>query len=216
MTPRTALLLPALILPGFMGLAAPALGGSAGEAKRTLNADGTTSMTYSNPVDEFGTVFGLDLSKAAASAAPVPATGASDLAGTAYAKISVQNLPNWMLWQKSTVNLSVSPADATGKVATTFSRTFPVADGIDATLADTYAVAGGSDAWETDKSVSLKLVETGTTFSLATKASQDTPAFLPTLSAQQKLFGDISLTTSLADTGANLNKSITAGFSHRW
>jgi len=211
MMPRTALLLPVLV-----ALAGPALADGQVVAKTSLNADGTTSMTYSSAVDDLGTVFGMDLSTAAASAAPVPAAGASDLAGTAYAKVSLRSLPDWMLWQKNTVNVSLSPTDARGKVATTFERTIPLVDGIDAVFADSYAVAGGAQAWETDKTVSLKLAETGTTFSLATKATQETPKLLPSVSAQQKLFGDVSVTTSLADTGSTLNKSITAGFSHRW
>ncbi|MFS8038503.1 hypothetical protein ACI7BZ_16370 [Xanthobacter sp. AM11] len=212
MMPRTA----AFLLPLALLAASPAAADPTVQAKRTLNADGTTSLTYSSAVDEIGTVVGMDLSAAAASAAPVAGTDASTLGGTAYARLNLAALPDWLVWQKSSVNLEVSPANGAGKVATTFSRSFTVATGLDATLADTYSVTSASDAWETDKTVSLKLVETGTTFSVGTKATQETPNFLPTVSAQQKLFGDISLTTSVADTGSTLNKSITAGFSHRW
>lgn len=197
--------------------AAPACADGQGEAKASLNANGTTALTYSTPPTDFGTVFGLDLSKAASSAAPASGASAGELGGTAYAKVSLNQLPGWMLWQTSTVNLSIDPSDARSKVATTFSRTVTLVGGLDATLADAYQVASGSEAWETAKSVSLRLVDTGTTLSLTGKATQDAPrALLPTLSAQQKVFGDLAVTTSVADTGATLNKSITAGFTHRW
>lgn len=213
MMPRCA----ALLLPAALLAASPALADPTVAAKNTLNADGTTSMTYASAVDEFGAVFGMDLSAASVSAAPTTGSAAGTLGGTAYAKVNLSTLPDWLPWQKNSVKLSVDTSGATGKVATTFSRTFAVATGLDATLADTYAVTSATgDAWETDKSVSLKVVDTGTTFSLATKATQETPDFLPTLSAQQKVFGDFAITTSVADTGSALNQSITAGFSHRW
>ncbi|MFG1344508.1 hypothetical protein V5F59_06425 [Xanthobacter autotrophicus DSM 431] len=209
MKPRTALLLPLL-------LAAALPARADGTAKSSLNADGTTSLTYSSNLDAVGTVFGMDLSAAAASAAPAVSSGAGDLGGTAYARMSLQSLPDWMLWQKGTVNLSVNPSDAQSKVATTFSRTVPIGAGLAATVADTYTVATGSDAWETDKSVSLNLTDMGTSLSVIAKATQETRSFLPTLSAQQKVLGDLSVTTALTDTGSSLAKSITAGFSHRW
>ncbi|MFG1349367.1 hypothetical protein [Xanthobacter autotrophicus] len=213
MMPRTTA---ALLLPVLLCAAAPVRADGGSETKKTLNADGSVSMTYWSAVEDIGTVFGMDLSRSATSAAPVVASGASDLGGTAYAKVTLAQLPDWLLWQKGTVNVSLDPAGATGKVATTFSRTVTLASGLDATLADTYRMASGAEAWETDKSVSLKLVETGTTFSLATKATQETPTLLPSLSAQQTVLGDITVTTAVADTGATLNKSITAGFTHRW
>lgn len=209
MMPRTALLLAALV-----ACAPPALADADGQVKRTLNADGSVSYAYASPVEEIGTVFGMDLQKAATSV--VPATGAGDaLTGTAYARLAVRALPDWMAWETSTVSVSLSPTDRS-KLATTFARTVPLGGGISAVVADTYILATGTERWETDKSVSLKLAETGTTFSVATKATQETPVFLPTFSAQQKLFGDVSVTTSVADTGSTLNRSITAGFSHRW
>ncbi|ABS69469.1 hypothetical protein Xaut_4248 [Xanthobacter versatilis] len=214
MMPRTTA---ALFLPVVLLAAAPVRADSSSEVKKTLNADGSVSMTYWSAVEDIGTVFGMDLSKSATSAAPVITSGASDLGGTAYAKVTLSQLPDWLLWQKGTVNVSLDPNGATGKVATTFSRTVTLASGLDATLADTYRVASGTtEAWETDKSLSLKLVETGTTFSLATKATQETPTLLPSLSAQQKVLGDITVTTAVADTGSTLNRSITAGFTHRW
>lgn len=211
MTPRAPLLL--LLLAG--PTAALADGGV--QTKRETKADGTQAWSYTQPVDEIATVFGMDLSRASRGAAPVVgAAGAGEMTGAAYAKVSLRRLPDWLLWSTGTVNVAVNPADASGKVSATFMRSIPVAAGIEAVMADGYAFASGGGEWETGKTVSLKLVETGTTFSLAAKAAQDTQGFQPTLSAQQKLFGGLHLTTSVTDTGDALNRSVTAGFAHRW
>lgn len=195
--------------------AAPALADGT-EAKTALKADGSTSLTYSAPVQDYGAVVGLDLSAAGSSVAPVVGQSADGLGGTAYAKVTVSRLPDWMVWEKGTVNVSVDPNDAASKLATTFERTIPLIDGLAATFADTYQVKAGSAAWEADKSLSLKLTEVGTTIAVTTKATSGSPQFLPTVSAQQQLAPDLTVTTSVADTGATLNKSITAGFTHRW
>lgn len=195
--------------------AAPALADGT-EAKTALKADGSTSLTYSTPVEDYGAVVGLDLSAAGSSVAPTVGQSADGLGGTAYAKVTVDRLPDWMVWEKGTVNVSVDPNDAASKLATTFERSMSLTSGLAATLADTYQVKVGSQAWETDKSLSLKLTETGTTFAVAAKTTSTSPQFLPTVSAQQQLAPDLTVTTSVADTGSTLNKSITAGFTHRW
>ncbi|MFG1202821.1 hypothetical protein V5F29_10535 [Xanthobacter aminoxidans] len=206
-------LLPALLSPLFA--AAPALADGT-EAKTALKADGSTSLTYSTPVLDYGAVVGLDLSATRSSVAPTVGQSADGLGGTAYAKITVSRLPDWMVWEKGTLNVSVDPNDAASKLATTFERTVPLTSGLVATLADTYQVKAGSQAWETDKSLSLKLTDMGTTFAVSTKATSNSPELLPAVSAQQQLAPDLTVTTSLADTGSTLNKSITAGFTHRW
>ncbi|MEP9353366.1 hypothetical protein ABLE93_07185 [Xanthobacter sp. KR7-65] len=214
MSTRSAVLRRAALLPVLVLAVVPAR--AEGEAKRTLNADGTVSMTYATPVDEYGAVIGIDLSKAAGSVAPSVVQGAGDLGGTAYAKVTLAHLPDWMVWEKGAVNISVDPNDAHSKVATTFSRDIPLSGALAATLADSYQIANGSEAWATDKSLSLKLNETGTTFAIATRATSDTQQFLPSVSARQQLAGNLSVTAAIADTGSTLNRSITAGFTHRW
>lgn len=211
--PRLAVLLAPLVLTLAPG---PVLADGKAEARRTLNADGSTSYSYSSPLDDLGAVVGMDLSRAASSVAPAVATGASDLGGTAYARFALPDLPSWMLWQKGTVHVSVDPVDARGKLGTTFSRTVSLADGLDATLADTYKLNGAAEGWETDKSLSVKLTETGTTFSVGARASHDAPNLAPTVSAQQKVLGAINVTTSVSESGSNPNRTITAGFSQKW
>lgn len=203
-----------LILP--LVLAGAARADSGATTSRSLNADGSTSMRYEQPLADLAQV-GVTLSTEASSVVPTSVAGTQTVSGGAFAKVSVNELPNWLLWQKGAVNVAVSPTDES-KLGTTLSRSWTLYEGLKAELSDSYALArsSGSTGWQTDKALSLKLTETGTTVSVAASASEATPQLLPSISAQQKVFGALNVTTTVADTGSELNKSITAGFSHRW
>lgn len=187
-------------------------------AKRTLNADGSTSMTYSGEVSDLGTQVGLDMSAAKTSVAPVVQPGTDTVNGTAYAKVTLSALPDWLLWQKGAVNIAVSPTEEESRVGTTLSRSWTVNDGLKAELADSYQVGrtGTANGWQMDKSLSVTGLATDTTVSVGARLTDETQRPLPSISAQQKVLGGIQVTTTLADTGSDINKSITAGFSHRW
>jgi len=221
---RPTRFVPAVVLGSATLLAAPlAHAQSAVTAKRTLNADGTTSMTYVRDVSAFdleglATQVGLDMSAAKASAAPAPVAGAESVSGTAYAKVSLAALPDWLLWQKGAVNVAVSPTDEESRMGTTLSRSWTINDGLKAVVADSYELSrsGSSNGWQTDKTLSLANSNTGTTVSVGAHAADDTAGLLPSVSAQQKVVGNFQVTTTLADNGSDLNKSVTAGFTHRW
>lgn len=215
----TLLLLPAVIL---FSSAAGAETFSAGDtqvsAKRTLNADGTTSMVYSTALSDLATEVGLALSTPATSVAPQLVSGTETVSGNVYAKVSLSELPDWLLWQKGAVNVALSPTAEESRAVTTFSRTWTVNDGLKATLADSYAVSrdAANASWSADKSLSVSVVETGTVLTVATRMSGDAARPVPSVSAQQSVLGGLSVTTSVSDTGSQVNRSITAGFSHRW
>lgn len=209
---------PAAILAWGVLLAGGAHAQTAVTAKRSLNADGSTSMTYSTDVSDIGTQVGLDMSSTRTSAVPVQQAEANTVSGTAYAKVSLQSLPDWLLWQKGAVNVAVNPTDEETKVGTTLSRSWTVNDGLKAEVADTYSVgrSGTENGWQMDKSLSVTGLATDTTLSVGARVTDETQRLLPSVSAQQKVLGGIQVTTTLADTGSDINKSITAGFSHRW
>ncbi|MDQ0504436.1 hypothetical protein [Xanthobacter agilis] len=187
-------------------------------AKRSLNADGTTAMTYASDLSEVGTQVGLDMSAAKTTVAPVTTAEANTVSGTAYAKVTLAALPDWLLWQKGAVNVAVSPTDEETKLGTTLSRTWTVNDGLKAELADSYVVgrSGVVNGWQMDKSLSVTGLATDTTLSVGARLTDEVQRMLPSVSAQQKVLGGIQVTTTVADTGSDINKSITAGFSHRW
>lgn len=210
---------PAVVLTSsVLLLAVAAQAQTAVTAKRTLNADGTTSMTYASDVPDLATQVGLDMSTAKSSVAPVAQPGGETVNGTAYAKVTLAALPDWLLWQKGAVNITVSPTEEESKVGTTLSRSWTINDGLKAELADTYQLgrSGATNGWQMNKSLSVQNTDTRTTVSLGASATDETQRLLPSLSAQQKVFGDLHVTTTVADTGGDINKSITAGFSHRW
>lgn len=219
---RPIRLVPALVMSSLAALGASAAHAQS-SAKRTLNADGSTSMTYSQDValldlDGLGTQVGLDMSAAKTSVAPAPQAAANTVSGTAYAKVSAAELPDWLLWQKGAVNIALSPTDEESRVGTTFSRSWTINDGMKAVLADSYEVdrSASDTGWQTSKSISLANSATGTTVALSASANDEAQRLLPSISAQQKVLGALQVTTTVADNGSDIDKSITAGFSHRW
>ncbi len=209
-----ALILPALLTSFSVGAAEPS-----SSASRSLNANGSTSMNYSTRLNDIGATFGLDMSAPAASVAPHPVQGTEKVSGTAYARVPLSNLPDWLMWQKGSVNVVVNPTAEESRIGTNFSRTWTVTEGLKATLADSYAVShslSGNSSWKTDKSLSVKLEDTGTTLSVATTATDSAQNLQHRISARQDIFGNLNITTSVTDNGSTLDKSIRAGLSHRW
>lgn len=209
-----------LLLAGALAAsgALPAAASDGSEAKRTLNADGSTSMTFVSDLADLNTKVGLEVSAAAVSAAPLPGGRDAALDGAAFAKMSLKQLPDWMLWQKNTVDVRLDPGADTGKLATSFSRSWTLAPELTASLKDTYAVerASAAGSWETDKSLSVKMEGTGTTFAVAAKAEDGLGRWQPSVSASQEIARGFAVTTTVADTGSTINRSVTAGYSYRW
>ncbi|MGR7997117.1 MULTISPECIES: hypothetical protein [unclassified Xanthobacter] len=207
-----------LSLPLSLALAASAWADSGDSTSRSLNADGSTSMRYERQLADLGAQVGMSLSTEASSAVPGLVPGTQAVSGAAFAKVALPELPSWLMWQKGSVNVAVSPSDEESKLGTTLSRSWTLYEGLKAELSDSYEIARSTSGggWQTDKAFRIKMIDTGTTFSFGASASDSTPQLLPSVSAQQKVFGAVNVTTTLADTGSELNKSITAGFSHRW
>jgi hypothetical protein len=63
----------------------------------------------------------------------------------------------------------------------------------------------------------LRVLATDTTFAAGTATTSTDTAWHNKLSAEQKLFGPLSVTGSVSDPGTTVSsKSITAGFKTRW
>lgn len=189
---------------------------------RTVNSDGSSAVTAAGAVREWrGAEFGVDMSLAARRGGPVPgaatASGPQDGAGAAaWARAP---LPGVAGWQKGAVDVRIDPLQEQSRVGTTFSREVSVTEGVSARLSDSYAVTSGADGaqqWETGKSVSVDLKSTGTSVSVGTANRSGDQAWLPSVSATQQIVGPLSVTTSVADTGDSLNRSVTAGFRRTW
>ncbi len=193
---------------------------------RTANTDGSAAVSVESvPVWLDGTKFGLDLSLAAAPVGtvqpnrPLPWTVTDTSAAAAWARMSVPTQAQWLPWQETTLDMRVDPTQDSSRIATTFTRSWVVWDHVTASFNDSYALTRNLDQggrWETGKSVSLDLQETGTRLSVAANTNSSDHAWLPSASAQQQLLGPLSLTTTVSNTGTEITKSITAGFRHTW
>jgi hypothetical protein len=68
-----------------------------------------------------------------------------------------------------------------------------------------------------EKSVKFNILPTGTTLGAGVATASNDPVTHNTLSAEQKLYGPLQVTTAVTDVGqTTTNKSITAGFKLNW
>ncbi|MEW6257734.1 MAG: hypothetical protein AB1592_17400 [Pseudomonadota bacterium] len=187
---------------------------------RTVHSDGSAAVTAAGAVREWrGAEFGVDMSLAARPNGPVPSASSGPQDGAGAAAWARAPLPGVAGWQQSTVDVRVDPLQEQSRVGTTFSREVAVTQDVSARLNDSYAVTStinGTQQWETGKSVSVDMKSTGTSVSVGTATRSGEQAWLPSVSATQQVLGPLSVTTSVADTGENLNKSISAGFRRTW
>ena len=71
--------------------------------------------------------------------------------------------------------------------------------------------------WSNERGVKFDILPTGTTLAANLVSASNDPVTHNTLSAEQKLFGPLHVTTAVSDLGeATVNKSITAGFKLNW
>jgi hypothetical protein len=74
-----------------------------------------------------------------------------------------------------------------------------------------------TEVYGTEKSVKFNIQPTGTTLGAGFTTASNDPVTHNTLSADQKLFGPLHVTTAVSDIGQPVtNKSITAGFKLNW
>ncbi|MEP9367151.1 hypothetical protein [Xanthobacter sp. VNH20] len=226
--------LPRAIAPVCVPLILVAVGSAPAAAQevatrvsRTANADGSASVTAAGALSGWSAAqFGVDLSVAPAPITTVQPRSdlpwhASDTSGAvAWAKVEMPGVSNLFFWEKGAVDVRVDPLQDKSQLGTSFSREWDLGGHISAQVSDSYAVtvapASSGEGWSSDKSVSLNVHETGTRFSLGTSVASDRRSWLPSVSAQQNLVGPLVLTTTVADTGSEINRSITAGFRSTW
>ncbi len=160
-------------------------------------------------------------------------TPAAQDSGVAWASVGVPNL--------ATVDARVDPSNDQGKLGTTFKHSIPVAGRFSLTLQDSYSVTQTVGAPATAPSpVPLMAAPAGTTTPHAANLGQpedrqirrpdhrhhvrrrlvtasNDPVTHNTLSADQKLYGPLHVTTAVTDFGQpTVNKRITAGLKLNW
>jgi hypothetical protein len=189
---------------------------------RDEKADGSVSVSAGHrlPTDWDAKV-GVDL----AAPAPMPnAFGETEERGSGWANVAVPATPLGL--DKATIDARVDPNADQGKLSTALSRSVPIGGGLALTLQNSYAVTqtlanpGGASAAHVffgDGAVRVEF-PTATALSAGARMSSTDERLLPSMSAEQKLFGTpLSVTGSISQrpTGET-DRSITAGFKKSW
>jgi hypothetical protein len=211
------------------------------------NPDGSSNVVVKQSLAaaDWEANVGADLKTAASpaiSCAPSrPFPGTADDAGSAaaWASIGVPDL--------ASVDARLDPANDRGKLGGMLKHSVPVGKDISVTVQNTYSVTetfspptttpatglsglplltaappatdsqGPTEVYGSEKSVKLAIGSTGTTLAAGVTTASNDPVMHDTLSADQKLFGPLHVTTAVSDIGQPVtNKSVTAGFKLNW
>jgi hypothetical protein len=187
-------------------------------------------------VNQSQTLTGSDLLRQKFSADAPP----SQSSGTAWAAITAPGVAS--IWDKTAVEARLDPSQEQSKLGTSLTKSLPLNEQYSLTLQNGYNVVqqGHSSLscadcvhssavpvpgiagrpvrnYQTEQSAKLSITDTGTSFIAGQTLSSTDDKWLRKIGAEQKLFGDVSISGSIGETaqGAS-NKSLTAGFRHSW
>jgi hypothetical protein len=174
-------------------------------------------------VNQSQTLTGSDLLRQKFSADAPP----SQSSGTAWAAITAPGVAS--IWDKTAVEARLDPSQEQSKLGTSLTKSLPLNEQYSLTLQNGYnvvqqgvvpvpGIAGRPVRnYQTEQSAKLSITDTGTSFIAGQTLSSTDDKWLRKIGAEQKLFGDVSISGSIGETaqGAS-NKSLTAGFRHSW
>lgn len=151
----------------------------------------------------------------------------SQSSGTAWAAITAPGVGS--IWDKTSVEARVDPAQDQTKLGTSLSKSLPLSEQYSLTLQNGYNVIQQGTApvpgfsshvtrnYEVDRSAKLSITDTGTSFIAGQSLSSTDDKWLRKIGAEQKLFGGVTINGSIGETALGTsNKSLTAGFKHSW
>src|SRR5450631_1497061 len=173
-------------------------------------------------VNQSQTLTGSDLLRQKFSADAPP----SQSSGTAWAAITAPGVAS--IWDKTAVEARLDPSQEQSKLGTSLTKSLPLNEQYSLTLQNGYnVVQQGVPApgiagrpvrnYETEQSAKLSIADTGTSFIAGQTLSSADDKWLRKIGAEQKLFGDVSISGSIGETAqGTANKSLTAGFRHSW
>jgi hypothetical protein len=208
------------------------------DVKRTEKPDGSSTVVVKQPLQtEWDNSVGADLrpSNTNASSAfdhPLPSTRDNFGGGSAWASLGVPNV--------GSVDARIDPSNEQGKLGTTLKQSIPFGGRFAVTLQDTYSVTEtlaqpssgpnmplmalppntapmSPQVFGNERAVKFNILPTGTTLGAGMTTASNDPVTHHTLSAEQKLYGPLQVTTAVTDFGqATSNKRISAGFRLDW
>jgi hypothetical protein len=227
----------ALATPLKKPLRLPGASGNSYDIKRTEKPDGSTTVVLKRPLPAgWENSVGADFSASDTASAPYdhPLLSTRDGfgAGKAWASVGVPNV--------GSMDARVDPSNEQGKVGGTLKQSIPFGGRFAVTVQDTYSVTGTMaqptgptdmplmalpanpapltpQVYGNEKAVKFNILPTGTTLGAGVTTASNDPVTHNSLSAEQKLYGPLQVTTAVTDFGqATTNKSITAGFKLHW
>jgi hypothetical protein len=147
--------------------------------------------------------------------------------GTAWAAVTAPGAGS--LWDKTSIEARVDPADVQSKVGTSISKSVPLSEQYSLTLQNGYnitqqgvvplpgIVARSARSYETDQTAKLDLQDTGTSIIAGQTLSSSDDRWLRKFGAEQRVMDGVSISGAIGETpqGAT-SKSINAGFKHSW
>jgi hypothetical protein len=223
--------------PWFPARKASLRAGDAWSWKRTDNPDGTAAVTIKQPVSSFWDArIGADLSVVS----QMPATSSEVLAekiahdnqfarssGSAWAAMTAPGLG--AIWDKTAIEARTDPTQDQSKLSASLSKSIPLDGDRSAltlqnatkisqqTLMPMVGPGASSRVVEVDQSARLGFTETGISLIAGQTHSTADDKWLRRIGAEQKVFGDVTITAALSETtSGGANGSLTAGFKRSW
>lgn len=206
--------------------------------KRTDARDGSAAITVNRSLPtawdtKIGVDFGLP-------ATPSPLTTPERLlagtspdqsSGVAWAKTTAPALNLPLGWDKASLDARFDPLQDQSTFGTRFSRSLPLGNQMSVTMESGFAVTHvgsqplvgdpssdrSDNVFDTDRLAKLNFLATGTSLGAGSRKSSADDVWLNSLTAEQKLFGGISVTGTVSETlEKQTSKSLTAGFKRTW
>jgi hypothetical protein len=144
--------------------------------------------------------------------------------GSAWASVTAGGVGS--IWDKTSVEARINPAQDQGRLGTSLSKSLQLGDQYSLTLENGYNMTqglapmpGGASraTYGTEQSAKFGITETGTSFSAGQSLSTTDDKWLRKIGAEQKIVGGFNISGSIAETPLGIaNKSISAGFKQSW
>ena len=198
-------------------------GSSAVSVKQSITPFWDTRIGADMTVARQGTLTGSELlSEKLANGGSLPQSS-----GTAWAAISAPGVAS--IWDKTSVEARVDPAQEQSKLGTSLSKSLPLSEQYSLTLKNDYnliqqgivpvpgIVSHPARSYQTDQSAKLSITDTGTSFTAGQTLSTNDDKWLRKVGAEQKLFDGVTISGSIGETPSGAaNKSLSAGFKRSW
>jgi hypothetical protein len=175
---------------------------------------------------------------------PLPDPMPRQQSGPAWAKVTAPALDSPLSWDKAIIETRFDPAQDQSKLGMSFSRSLPIGSTFSLTLQNGYSVtqtlpmntaaahlpaaattsagaavtSAASSVLNTNQALRFSILPSDTSVSVGATLSSTDDKWLPSLSAEQKLFGGpFNITGSVSQTATGeVNKTITGGFKSSW